>query len=492
MSRSRRAFFTVLTTVTTIAGPAASPQQQPPAAAAQQQPQQQQQQPGLTVDPFPAPIETKEGVIAVNYVDFATIPDVAGAAPRMMHFVDEPGTKRIFVSLMTGGLYSISYDGKAVTQYLDINATEWAVNVQSQGAERGVQSFAFHPQFNQQGAPGYGKFYTYTDTSNMTPKADFASPGPNRTHDTVLLEWTAKTPTAATYDGAAPRELFRAAHPFGNHNGGQIGFNPLAKSGSEDFGLLYVGFADGGNGGDPFNVAQNLSSPFGKILRIDPMGKNSANGQYGIPASNPFVKDATPEVRGEIYAYGVRNPQRFSWDAKTGRLYLADIGQNAVEEISPVIAGANLGWNKWEASFPYVKGQVDPTRQRDEAGMTWPVVEFDHRDPLFTRTAVTGVIVYRLSAIKSLQNKMIFGDNPSGQIFYVDADNLPNGGQSAIRQILFNDKGTRKTLLQLIVEKNTAQGKEPAARADLRFGEGPQGQIFVMNKRDGVIRLIVP
>ncbi len=197
---------------------------------------------------------------------------------------------------------------------------------------------------------------------------------------------------------------------------------------------------------------------------------------------------------GEIYASGVRNPQRFSWDSKTGRLYLADIGQNAVEEISEVTAGANLGWNKWEASFPYVKGkgQVDPTRKRDEAGMTWPIVEFDHRDPLFQRAAITGVIIYRQSDIRELQNKLIFGDNPSGQIFYVDADNLPNGGQDAIRQILFNDKGTRKTLLQLIGEANVRQGKEQAQRADLRFGEGPQGEVFILNKRDGIIRQIVP
>ena len=87
---------------------------------------------------------------------------------------------------------------------------------------------------------------------------------------------------------------------------------------------------------------------------------------------------------------------------------------------------------------------------------------------------------------------MIFGDNPSGEIFYVNADNLPNGGQDAIRRILFNDKGTPKTLLQLIQEKNAAQGKTPAPRADLRFGRGPNGQIFVLNKRDGVIRLLVP
>jgi hypothetical protein len=446
----------------------------------------------LTVDPFPTPLETTQGVIAVNFVEFATVPDVGGAAPRMMHFADEPGTKRIFVSLMTGALYSLSYDGKIVAPYLDVNAPDWGVRVESNGFERGMQSFAFHPQFSQRGTPGFGKFYTYTDTSNTTPAPDFSSPGPKRSHDTVLLEWTAKTPTAATYDGGAPRELFRAAHPFGNHNGGQIGFNPLAASGSADFGLLYVGFADGGSGGDPFNVAQNMTSAFGKILRIDPLGKNSANGRYGIPPGNPFVKDAKPGTVAEIYALGVRNPQRFSWDSKTGRLFVADIGQNAVEEISPVTAGANLGWSKWEASFPYIKGQVDPARQREEAGLTWPVVEYDHLDPLFQRAAITGVIIYRQPAMRPLQNKMIFGDNPSGQIFYVDADNLPNGGQAAIRQILFNDKGTRKTLLQLIVAKNTQQGKEPAARADLRFGEGPQGQIFVMNKRDGVIRLLVP
>jgi len=446
----------------------------------------------LTVDPYSTPIETTQGVVAVNFREFATIPDIAGAAPRLMHFVDEPATKRIFVSAMTGQLYSLSYDGKVVTPYLDTNSKEWGVPVESNGSERGVQSFAFHPQFNQSGTPGFGKFYTHTDTSNTAPAPDFTTPG-KRTHDTVLLEWTAKTPAAATYDGGPPREIFRAAHPFGNHNGGQIGFNPLAKAGTPEFGLLYIGFADGGNGGDPMNLAQNLTSAFGKILRIDPLGKTSGNTKYGIPPGNPFLKGAPAGTLPEIYAYGVRNPQRFTWDAKDGRLYLADIGQNAVEEISPVTAGANLGWNKWEASFPYVNGQVDPSKPRTEEGMTWPVVEYDHRDPLFQRAAITGLIVYRQTAIKALQNKMIFGDNPSGQIFYADADTLaPGGGQAVVRQILFNDNGTRKTLLQLITETNAKQGKEPAGRADLRFGEGPQGQVFVMNKRDGIIRLLVP
>ena len=443
-----------------------------------------------TNNPFEKPIAATDGVVTVNFVEFATIPDISGEAPRMMTMVDEPGTKRLFVSTMRGPIFSLSYDGKTVTPYLDVNAPEWGVPVQSQGTERGVQSLAFHPQFNQRGARGYGKFYTYTDTSNMTPKADFLPSGDPHTHDVVLLEWTAKNPAAATYDGGAPRELFRVAHPYPNHNGGMIGFNPLTAPRDPDFGLLYVGSADGGSGGDPFNHAQNLGSVFGKILRIDPLGTNSANGKYGIPASNPFVKKAG--ALGEIYAYGLRNPQRFSWDAKNGRMFVADIGQNIVEKISLVTAGANLGWNKWEGSFTYGSREVGTVNQRGDAAVTYPVAEFDHTDPLLRRPAVTGVYAYREGAMKQLQNKLIFGDNPSGEIFYVSADDLPKGGQDPIRRILFDDKGASKTLLQLIQEKNTSQGKTPAARADLRLAVGPQGQLFVMNKRDGIIRLLVP
>ena len=444
-----------------------------------------------TNDPFPTPINTANAIV-VNYQDFATVPDDSGEAPRLMTLVDEPGTRRLFVNTMRGRLHTISYDGKTVTPYLDINDARWGIPVQSQGRERGVQSFTLHPQFGRQGTPGYGKFYTYTDTSNTAPAADFAAPAGNRTHDTVLLEWSAKTAAASAYDGGPPREIFRAAQPFPNHNGGQIAFNTLAAAGSADAGLLYVGLADGGSGGDPMNMAQNLGLAFGKILRIDPLGTNSSNGRYGIPPSNPFVSDGRNDTLGEIYAYGVRNPQRFSWDAKTGAMYVADIGQNMVEEISPVTAGANLGWNKWEGSFAYVDRQVSTQNQRADKTITYPVVEFDHRDPLFQRAAVTGVYVNRQGAIKPLANLLIFGDNPSGEIFAVSADNLPHGGQDAMRRVMLNDKGTPKTLLQLIRERNAAQGRPAAPRADLRLGVGPEGQIFVLNKADGIIRLLVP
>jgi hypothetical protein len=440
------------------------------------------------------PIEAAQGVIRVNFVEFAALPDLGGPMPaRMMLLADEPGTRRLFVNDMRGPLYAVSRDGKSVALYLDINDAKWGVNVNSQGNERGFQSFAFHPQFNQTGAPGFGKFYTYTDTANTSVAPDFKPKGGTRTHDTVLLEWTAKNPAGAIYDGGPPRELMRFEQPFGNHNAGQLGFNPLAKPGTADFGMLYLGAADGGSGGDPLNMAQDLASAFGKMLRIDPLGNTSPNGKYGIPKDNPYVNDNNPSTLGEIYASGVRNPQRFAWDSRSGNLYVADIGQNIVEEVSQVPKGGNLGWNAWEGSFRFIsRAEVNLANPRGDAKMVYPVVEYGQLDPLLQpQSAVTMGMVYRRNDIPQLANLLVFGDNPSGEIFYVSADKLPSGGQDAIRRVLFNDQGDAKTLLQLIQEKNKAQGKSPSPRADLRFGEGPNGEIFILNKRDTVIRMLV-
>jgi len=445
------------------------------------------------IDPFPQPINIKDDVLRVNIAEFATIPDAGSDPARMMLLVNEPGTRRLFVNDMRGPLYSVSDDGKTVVRYLDINAPSWGVSVQSQGRERGFQSFAFHPQFNQAGTRGYGKFYTYTDSSNMEPKPDFVPAGGMNTHDTVLFEWTAKNPAAATYDGGPPREVVRFRQPFANHNAGLASFNPLAMPGSPDYGLLYFTFADGGSGGDPFNAAQNLASPYGKLLRIDPLGSNSANGKYGIPAGNPFVNDNKPETLGEIYAYGLRNPQRFGWDPKNGTLFIAEIGQNIVEEISVATPGANLGWHDWEASFRFIdRTHIDLSQRRADPKVTYPIVEFDHHDALFgSQVAVTGLVVYRGTAIPQLANKVLFGDNPSGEVFYVDADRLPGGGQDAMRRVLFNSGGSGKTLLTLIREKNAAQKRSGADRADLRFGTGPDNRVFLLNKQDGTVREVV-
>ncbi len=446
--------------------------------------------PGRSNNPFTMPIPATEGVIVVRAVEFASVPDVNNRAARMNLILDQAETKRLFVNVMTGVLYAVSYDGKSVTPYLDINDPKWSMPVQANNSEQGFQSFAFHPDFTQSGRPGFGKFYTWVDTSNTMPMPDFTPSGNGRTHDEVLLEWTAKDPRAAAYDGSAPRELFRVAHPFPNHNGGMIAFNPLARRGQPDFGLLYVGSADGGSGGDPYSHGQNLKSIFGKILRIDPLGTNSSNKKYGVPASNPFVKNA--DALPEIYSYGHRNPQRFSWDPKNGNMFEAEIGQNINEEINQIVAGGNYGWNVWEGSFKFFNREVSTEDQRSDPKMVYPIVDYDHTDPLLQRlAAATGIYAYREKAVPQLTNKLIFGDIPSGEVFYVDADALPKGGQN-MRRILFSDNGENKTLLQLIKEKNMQQGKMPATRADLRMGMGPNGQLFLLNKGDGVIRLIQP
>ena len=205
---------------------------------------------------------------------------------------------------------------------------------------------------------------------------------------------------------------------------------------------------------------------------------------------------ATAGALPEIYAFGVRNAQRFAWDARNGAMYMSDIGQNIVEEVSPVTAGANLGWNIWEGSFRFLGRQAVSTENpRSDPRVTYPIVEWDQRDPLLlpnTSSASVGVVVYRGASIPQLANRIVFADMPSGEMFHVSADTLPNGGQDAIRRVLFVTAPGEppRTMLEIIREKNRAQGKPAASRADLRFDLTTSGRIFLLNKADGTIRVI--
>jgi glucose/arabinose dehydrogenase len=259
--------------------------------------------------------------------------------------------------------------------------------------------------------------------------------------------------------------------------------------------MLYIGVADGGSGGDPLDHAQNLTSLFGKLLRIDPLGRNSANGKYGIPASNPLAGDDHPATLGEIYAYGLRNPQHIAWDRTTGRMFVTDIGQGTVEEINVVTPGANLGWNQWEGSFRFEggRGGVSTENPRSDPEVTYPVAEYDQTDPLLGgRVAVTGLAIYRGDEVGQINGAVLFGDLPNGEVFAISADHPPSGGQAGMRRVLFNDGGEAKTFLAILQEKNAEQGKERATRADLRFYPGNGGRVYLLNKADGVIRVLVP
>ncbi len=256
-----------------------------------------------------------------------------------------------------------------------------------------------------------------------------------------------------------------------------------------------------------------LEAFFGKILRIDPLGTNSTNGRYGIPDSNPFVSDGSDATLGEIYAFGLRNPQRMAWDPKAGALFVLDIGQNVIEEISVVTLGADLGWSDWEGSFRHnrrkSKSDVLLADPRSDPAVSFPFVEFDQLDPLLDlnphkrrlpvgnppSAAITGVIIYRDGPLAKLTDKVLFGDSPSGEVFYVPADDPPRDGWKPrhIRRVLFKRGARTMTLLEIIQETNIAQGRRrPSSRADLRFGTGPHGQVFLLNKADGVIRRLMP
>ena len=198
-------------------------------------------------------------------------------------------------------------------------------------------------------------------------------------------------------------------------------------------------------------------------------------------ARSPFATDADGASLGEIYAYGLRNPQRFSFDAADGKMLIGDIGQGVVEEVDVSRAdqaGLNFGWNAREGSFEYVDGNTVRVNATP-AGLTDPVAEYDHGE---NRRAVNGGVVYRGGAIPGLEGKYLFGDLNAGEVYFIDADALPDGGQSSIRNlVLIGDDGTMTTTLNDLV----------GGRSDVHFGLGGNGELLLLNKRDGTVRQLV-
>ena len=178
----------------------------------------------------------------------------------------------------------------------------------------------------------------------------------------MLLEWTAKNSRGRHLRRRPAARAVPGRAAVSNHNGGLIAFNPLATPGSADYGLLYVGVADGGSGGDPFNARRTWRRHSARSFASIRSARTAPTANTAFPPTTPSSRKT--RTLGEIYAYGVRNPQRFSWDSKNGNMFLADIGQNMVEKVSFVTAGANLGWNIWEGDFRYGPGVTSASRTR--------------------------------------------------------------------------------------------------------------------------------
>ena len=271
---------------------------------------------------------------------------------------------------------------------------------------------------------------------------NFIPPGftpADATYHNVITEWHATNPAANTFEGTR-RELLRVAHVVMNltHPFGDVEFNPTAKPGSPDYGLLYTSGSDLGfsNGGGPHannpGQTQRLDSVITAILRFDPRSPSVTKGtkglgDYTIPPANKFAADGDPKTLGEIYAYGFRNAHRLSWDLTDGTMFASDIGMNHIEEINIVRNGENYGWMKregyWENGmtrpggalnqlFP-LPAEVLDGRRKD--GFTYPVAIYDHNDGL----AVSGGFAY-YGRITALRGKFVFGDIQRGRLFAAD------------------------------------------------------------------------
>ena len=292
-----------------------------------------------------------------------------------LQVLQAPGEDRFFVVEKRGTVQAVS--GTARSTFLDIRT-----RVNSAPQEAGLLGMAFHPRWAQ----NRQAFLNYT-----APSA--ASPANLRT---TISRFTSAD-GGATLDPASEQVLLTVEQPFENHNGGSVVFGPD--------GLLYLGLGDGGSAGDPFGNAQDPSRILGKLLRIDV----DTGTPYSIPPSNPF---ASGGGRGEVYAYGLRNPWRFSFDRATGALWLADVGQDTWEEVDVIVPGGNYGWSHREGKHCY-----PPAASSCPGAFIDPVVEYSHAEG----ASITGGYVYRGTALPALRGRYVYGDFGSGHIWAVPA-----------------------------------------------------------------------
>lgn len=338
------------------------------------------------------------------------------AFERMVGMQYPPGdASRLYVVLQDGRIVSIANDPGADSHRVFLDITE---RVSRSGNEEGLLGLAFDPDYQTN-----GYFYVY-----------YSAAGPRRS---VLSRFSASD---GQVNPGTEMVVLEAGQPYSNHNGGEIAFGPD--------GYLYVALGDGGSAGDPMGHGQNKATALGSILRIDVAAIDDL-GRYAIPPDNPFADD--PQARGEIWAWGLRNPWRFSFDRLTGDLWTGDVGQNRYEEIDLILPGANYGWNQMEGFHCY------GSRDCGGAGLAAPVIEYGREDGC----SVTGGYVYRGSRLQSLYGAYIYGDFCSGKIW-------------ALRY-----------------EAGSVTAHALIADTDLQiasFAEGPAGEIYVLSFTGRVYR----
>ncbi|WP_229737741.1 PQQ-dependent sugar dehydrogenase [Isoptericola cucumis] len=440
------------------------------------------------LNPLPDP---ERSTLGIEVTELAQLPEShttpAAQDPRLVrhnritHLDEVPdGSGRLMVPDNNGTLYLVDKESGAHVPYLDVRE-EFVDNFHnSAGLGTGLGAAEFHPDFAEN-----GKFYTVhteggTALTEDTP--DFPEYGSTGFHS-VVTEWTATDPAAEVFSGTS-REILRVPFAGRVHTVQQIAFNPTVAEGDADYGNLYVLSGDGGNGvgnGNP----QDLATPQGKILRIDPSGDDGANGRYGIPQDNPFLDEAG--ALPEIYAVGMRDPHRISWDPEGDHtMYLGHIGEWQVESVYAVEPGDNFGWSEREGPFLADSRQIYPLPADDaQHGFTYPVAAYDHnRDPGQTGdagVALNGGFVYR-GDIPELQGRYLFTDLVRGWVLSTRADEMErNDGDlddlARIEHLRVFADGAETTFQELVGDE----------RVDLRFGSDADGELYLISKANGKV-----
>ncbi len=464
---------------------------------------------GLAHPPW-APFDDTRFAPIEDFGPLIKVETVATGVTSPLKGVVAPGEpNRLYVVDQVGKLWAIDLTTSPPnnkTLFLDVSARLVTLGVLGPNTfdERGFLGVAFHPNYQRNGL-----LYTYTSEPNAGPPTfpTTLPPGTPADHQNVIAEWRAVSPgnPAMGVDPASRRELMRIDHPQFNHDGGDLGFGPDR--------MLHISIGDGGGADDTdgqlfikatgsFPIvnepivghqgdgnAQKLNTPHGKILRIDVNPPfNSANGRYRIPADNPFV--TTPGAVKEIWAFGLRNPYRFSFDTKTGALLVGDVGQNDIEEVDLVVKGGNFGWNCKEGTLFFDPNgnndgfatPTDPGRPGCHVPMIDPIAQYDtHHEG----HAVIGGFVYRGRNIPQLRGRYVFGD--FSRLF-----KFPTGP--------FHDYGRLFHLKPRLEAENDDQGEAEGLRrirefqivpgnaldlAVLGMGQDASGEVYVMGNISG-------
>jgi mono/diheme cytochrome c family protein len=496
--------------------------------------------------------------LTLEFADYAALPitgeldgqNTRGQLARVNFLRDEPGGRRFFVNDLNGSLYILDKKTKAFTTYLDFNGLGGRPGVFpkftfERNFATGLTNFIFDPEYARNGVLYTLHMEDPSGAGTAMPKTGAvaglnlsgytttpAIPTPTTVdgkieREVVLIEWKDSNPSNMTFEGTA-RELMRLQYPLPQHPLGEMTFNPVARRGDPDWRVMYLGAGDSGSGdrerNDPRRMnPQRLDTLVGKILRIVPDLKEhrststvSENGRYRIPKDNPFVN--LDGARGEIWAYGLRNPHRLTWDIdparpKSPRLLAFHVGLVTWETVVSVHRGANYGWPLREGTqamtpegaralpdSDLIPVQISDTVARGTVTPTYPVLQYSHR-PADGGDAIANGFVYQGTLLPALKDKFVFGDITTGKMWYsaiADMRAADDDRPETLAPIYEVDSSIR-SLVDATYRARGGKGKtlpgmgplSGPGRIDLRFAIDNEGELYVLTKPDGMIRKVV-